>query len=98
MNEADKKEINVNLSEMVRGGVYSNNLAVSHTKEEFIMDFMMVAPPGGTVNARVITSPGHMKRILKALSDNIQKYEKAYGKIEEAQEPHGSKPIGFQPG
>jgi len=53
------------------------------------LDFLMVAPPAGTVTARVIVSPGHMKRILRALEDNILKYEMAFGTIQVAEEPKG---------
>jgi len=88
-----KKEIKINFPEKLRGGVYANNMYVAHTKEEFIMDFIMVAPPTGTINARVVTSPGHMKRIIKALQTNVKKYEEKFGKISEAEEPKGS--IGF---
>jgi hypothetical protein len=49
----------------------------------------MVAPPAGTVTARVIVSPGHMKRILEALRENISKYEKTFGTIQIAEEPKG---------
>jgi len=61
------QEIKVNFPPNLQGGVYSNNMVVTHTKEEFILDFIMVAPPAGAVTARVIVSPGHMKRILAAL-------------------------------
>ncbi len=87
------KEIKINFPPEVQGGVYANNMIVSHTKEEFILDFIMVAPPAGTVNARVIVSPGHMKRILEALRDNISKYENSFGTIQIAEEPKGK--IGF---
>ena len=87
--------IKVNFPQHLQGGVYSNNLSVSHTKEEFIMDFMMVAPPTGSVTARVVISPGHMKRIIAALTDNFKKYEGKFGNIEKAEEPKGK--VGFQP-
>ena len=87
------KEIKINFPPEVQGGVYANNMIVSHTKEEFILDFIMVAPPAGTVNARVIVSPGHVKRILEALRDNISKYENSFGTIQIAEEPKGK--IGF---
>jgi hypothetical protein len=64
-------------------------MVVIHTKEEFILDFIMAGPPGGTVTARVIVSPGHMKRILEALRDNVSKYEKTFGTIQIAEEPKG---------
>ena len=69
-------------------------MIVSHTKEEFIMDFMVIAAPTGAVTARVIVSPGHMKRMIRALQDNLKKYEDAFGKIAEAEEP-GKGKIGF---
>ncbi len=83
------QEIKVNFPPSLQGGVYSNNMVVTHTKEEFILDFLMVAPPTGTVTARVIVSPGHMKRILTALQENISKYENAFGTIQIAEEPKG---------
>jgi hypothetical protein len=86
-NGPGAKEIKINVPEKVQGGVYANNMIVAHTREEFILDFLMVAPPAGTVTARVIVSPGHMKRILEALRDNISKYEQNFGQIRTAEEP-----------
>jgi hypothetical protein len=83
------QDIKVNFPPNLHGGVYSNNMVVSHTKEEFVLDFLMVAPPAGAVTARVIVSPGHMKRILAALQDNIAKYENSFGTIQIAEEPKG---------
>ncbi len=85
------QEIKVNFPPNLHGGVYSNNMVVTHTKEEFILDFLMVVPPAGTVTARVIVSPGHMKRILAALQENISKYENACGTIQIAEEPKGKR-------
>ena len=86
---ADGQEVKINFPTELQGGVYSNNMVVTHTKEEFILDFLMVAPPAGAVTARVVVSPGHMKRILSALQDNISKYEKNFGTIQIAEEPKG---------
>ena len=86
---AGGQEIKVNFPPNLQGGVYSNNMVVTHTKEEFVLDFLMVVPPAGTVTARVIVSPGHMKRILAALQENISKYENAFGTIQIAEEPKG---------
>ena len=80
------KEIRVNFPKELAGGAYSNNMVISHTKEEFIIDFLMVAPPSGTVNARIIVSPGHVKRIVKALQENISRYEQKFGSIQPAEE------------
>jgi hypothetical protein len=86
---AEGQEVKINFPPELQGGVYSNNMVVSHTKEEFILDFLMVAPPAGAVTARVVVSPGHMKRILAALQDNISKYERNFGTIQVAEEPKG---------
>ena len=94
MTNGQQKEIKVNLPPQLQGGVYSNNMMVAHTKEEFIMDFMMVVPPVGTVMSRVIISPGHMKRMISALEENVKKYEARFGTIQAAEEPKGK--IGYQ--
>lgn len=91
-----KREVKVSFPENLRGGVYSNNMVITHTKEEFILDFMMITPPVGSVTARVIISPGHMKRMVSAFRANLEKYESKFGKLTEAAEP--AKPsIGFHP-
>jgi hypothetical protein len=88
MSEEKKKgSMRIKISDETLRGVYANQMVISHTKEEFILDFMNVFPPEGVVNARVIISPGHMKRILRALTHNLQKYENQHGPVEEASEP-----------
>ena len=76
-------------------GVYSNLMMVSHRQEEFILDFLFVPPqqPAGqtaaTLRARVITTPEHAKRIVRALQENIQRYEASFGATSEATDlPH----------
>ncbi|MBX7150822.1 DUF3467 domain-containing protein [bacterium] len=94
---ADEKkiqEIQINFPPDKQSGVYANNMVVAHSKEEFILDFMLVTPPNGVVNARVIMSPGHVKRVIAALVQNMKHYEETFGKIEEASEPKN--PFGFQ--
>ena len=81
------KEIRVEFPKGLMGGAYSNNMVVTHTREEFIIDFLMVAPPSGAVTARVIVSPGHIKRILSALNQNVSNYEEKFGPIQAAEEP-----------
>lgn len=87
------KQIKLNLPANIQAGVYANNMVISHSREEFVMDFSFLTHPVGTVVARVTTSPGHMKRIIAALQDNIKKYEAAYGAIILAEEPRG--PVGY---
>jgi hypothetical protein len=71
-------------------GVYANLMMVSHRKEEFILDFLFVPPQQNTggqsaaLRSRVITTPEHAKRIVRALQENIQRYEASFGAISEA--------------
>ena len=71
-------------------GVYANLMMVSHRKEEFILDFLFVPPQQqvgaqtAALRSRVITTPEHAKRIIRALQENIQRYEASFGAISEA--------------
>ena len=82
-----KKGLNVKIGDEELKGRYSNLLRVTHTREEFILDFLNAAPPQAVVTARLITSPGHLKRIVRALGENLERYESAFGTIEEAAPP-----------
>jgi hypothetical protein len=86
---AEKKSgtIPIKISDGVLRGVYANQMMVSHTREEFVLDWVNLFPPEGIVNARVIISPGHLKRVIRALQDNMRKYEQRFGEIGEAPEP-----------
>ena len=86
------QQINIKGSDEVLAGKYANMMQVAHNKEEFILDFMNLVPPQGRLNARIITSPGHAKRIAQTLLDNIKRYEESFGKIEEASAPNE---VGF---
>lgn len=86
-------QIKVNDSEL--RGTYSNVMQVVHTKDEFVLNFFTVLPPvGGIMSARVIMSPGHLKRMVAALQENIKRYEQQYGSLIAASEPDGQ--IGFR--
>ena len=89
------QNIEVRLPESLQAGIYANNMMVSHTREEFIMDFMIIAPNVSSVTSRVIVSPGHMKRMIAALQENLSRYETAFGQVEQAPEPKTK--FGFQP-
>jgi len=87
MEEKKQPGIPVKITDDILRGVYANQMMVSHTREEFIMDWVNLFPPQGIVNARVIISPGHLKRVIRALQDNVRKYEERFGEIGEAPEP-----------
>jgi hypothetical protein len=85
------QQISIQIDPAQATGVYSNLMMISHRKEEFILDFLFLQPQRGsqgqsvaTLRSRVITSPEHTKRILRALQENIRRYEQTYGVIEEA--------------
>lgn len=89
------QEMKIRLTDEIRRGAYCNLMIVAHTKEEFIMDFILASPPEAVVTARVIMSPGHMKRTISALQENMEKYEKQIGKVEAAPEPITRGKLGF---
>jgi len=82
-----KNEVSIKVPEKVLPGVYANQMIVNHTREEFVMDFVNLFPPQGVVNARIIVSPGHLKRMIRALRENLARYETAFGPILEANAP-----------
>jgi hypothetical protein len=85
--DAPEGSMSIKIADDELKGRYSNLLRITHTREEFILDFINLVPPQGVVCARIVTSPGHMKRIVKALAANLARYEESHGVIEEAQEP-----------
>jgi hypothetical protein len=78
------QQINVELSEEIAEGIYSNLAMIAHSNSEFVIDFIRMMPgvPKAKVKSRIIMTPDHAKRLLSALKDNIAKYEQVFGKIE----------------
>jgi hypothetical protein len=76
--------LQIQIDESVANGLYANMALVNHTDAEFTLDFIYVQPqqPKASVRARIITSPRHMKRLLAAMTDNLQKYEARFGTVE----------------
>jgi hypothetical protein len=85
--EGKTQTLNIKIGDEEQKGRYSNLLRIAHSREEFILDFINLVPPQGVVTARVVTSPGHLKRIVRALQENLERYEAAYGEIQEATDP-----------
>lgn len=86
-----QQQISIQIDPQQASGVYSNLMMISHRKEEFILDFLFVQPQRtaqgqavANLRSRVITTPEHMKRILKALEENIARYEQTFGPIQAA--------------
>jgi len=77
------KAINIELPEEVADGTYSNLAIISHSHSEFIVDFIRLVPnvPKAKVKSRIILTPEHAKRLMKALADNVKKFEAQHGSI-----------------
>jgi hypothetical protein len=84
-NNLQGNQINIELSEEIAEGNYSNLAIITHSVSEFVVDFVRVMPgvPKAKVKSRVIMTPEHAKRLLHALADNIAKYEHFNGKIKD---------------
>lgn len=92
-----KGQINIELDEKVAEGTYSNLAIINHSVSEFVVDFVSIMPgtPKSKVKSRIILTPQHAKRLLKALADNVNRFEKAHGEIKEYDQPNI--PLNFGP-
>ena len=78
------QQLQIQLDDEMSQGVYANMAMVNHTETEFTLDFIYVQPhqPKAKVRSRIITNPKHMKRLLNAIQENVQKYEGRFGTID----------------
>ncbi|MEI6456202.1 MAG: DUF3467 domain-containing protein [bacterium] len=94
----DKKnpgsQINIEISDEVGEGIYSNLAIITHSPAEFIIDFVKMMPgmPKAKVKSRIILTPQHAKRLFKALKENISKFESVHGEIKDVE---GEPPFNF---
>lgn len=79
----NKNQLNIELSEEIAQGTYSNLAIITHSSSEFVLDFVRIMPgiPKANVKSRIILTPEHAKRLLLALEDNVKKFEKLHGQI-----------------
>ena len=82
-NQQQGQNINIKIADETLKGVYANMMMVAHNQEEFVLDFLNMWQPQGIIVSRVVTSPGHLKRIAAALTENLKKYEEQFGEIKE---------------
>ena len=92
----ENNQINIELSEETAEGTYSNLAIITHSNTEFVVDFIRVMPgvPKAKVKSRIILTPEHAKRLLKAMEDNIEKFEAVNGRIRIQDENQGF-PLNF---
>ncbi len=81
-------QLNIEISEEVAEGTYANLAIITHSHAEFVLDFVNVMPgtPKSKVKSRIILTPQHAKRFMKAMIENIQKYEASNGAIKDLEE------------
>lgn len=92
----DPNAINIELSEDIAEGEYANLAMIAHSSSEFVIDFIRLMPglPKAKVKSRIILTPEHAKRLVSALTENIERYEQANGTIK--QQPDSPLyPMGF---
>lgn len=95
--ENQNNQIEIELTEEIAQGTYSNLAIISHSTSEFVIDFIRVVPGilKAKVKSRIILTPEHAKRLLSALKENIDKFEKMNGPISVSNEiPGFLPPIG----
>ena len=76
-------EIQINTGDEILRGKFSNNMMASHSADEFILDWLLNSPSGVHLVSRIIVTPSHVKRIIHALTENLDKYEKQFGSLKE---------------
>lgn len=95
--QQEQKQINIELDEKIAEGTYSNLAIINHSVSEFVLDFINIMPgaPKGKVKSRIILTPQHAKKFLKALNENVQRFENSHGTIKDYEHP--PIPLNFGP-
>jgi hypothetical protein len=88
--QQNPNQINIELSEEIAEGTYSNLAIITHSNSEFVIDFIKMMPgvPKAKVKSRIVLTPQHAKRLMKALKDNIAKFEQVHGPIKDTEMPN----------
>lgn len=83
-NQNNDNQLKIELSPEIAEGIYANLAIITHSSAEVVLDFIRVLPgvPKANVKSRIVLAPEHAKRLLYALRDNVEKYEKAFGTID----------------
>jgi len=88
-----KREIKI--ADNIPGGEYANAMQINHNKDEIQMMFLNIMGMSGRVTGKIMTNPGHFKRMIAAMKDNLKKYEEKFGEVKESAGPI-EKEIGFK--
>lgn len=95
MENNNQNQINIELPEDIAEGEYANLAIITHSNQEFVIDFVRLAPgvPKAKVKSRIILTPQHAKRLMLAMNENIRKFEQLHGEIKEFDQ--GALPLNF---
>lgn len=95
-DQNDNNQLNIELSEEIAEGIYSNLAIITHSNSEFVIDFIKMMPgiPKAKVKSRIVLTPQHAKRLMKALKDNLTKFEQVHGNIKDTETPNAF-PLNF---
>ncbi len=90
-------QLNIELDENIAQGIYSNLAIINHSHSEFVLDFVAIMPgvPKSKVKSRIVLTPQHAKRLLRAMGENIHRFEQAHGEIKDFEQPQ--MPLNFGP-
>ncbi len=79
-----ENQLQIELNDDIAQGIYANLAVITHSSSEFIVDFIRIMPglPKAGVKSRIVLAPEHAKRLLRALEDNVNKYERSFGMIQ----------------
>ncbi len=82
-------QVNVELSEEIAEGIYSNLAIINHSSSEFVLDFIKIMPgvPKARVKSRIVLTPQHAKRFLRAMKENVSRFEAQHGEIKDIEQP-----------
>jgi hypothetical protein len=88
MEQQPNNQLNIEISEEVAEGTYANLAIITHSNAEFVIDFVNVMPgtPKSKVKSRIIFTPMHAKRFMKAMAENIERYEAAHGIVQDLEQ------------
>jgi hypothetical protein len=75
------QQIQINTTDEISRGRYSNLMLVSHSPDEFILDWLLNSPNGPHLVSRIILSPSNVKRAIEALTINLKQYEDKFGAV-----------------
>ncbi len=95
-NNNKSNQLNIEIAPELAGGIYSNLAVITHSQSEFVVDFVQMMPgiPKPKVVSRIVMTPEHAKRLLKALNENISKFESENGEIKVRKQGMTIAPLG----